>query len=642
MKQIIIKNSVSDAKKELFNSIQDNRQLLIIAPTGTGKTYFSIESLSHLFPDYQIQMFCPLTSIVEQTAEKHKIPAVFKYTTGNELANAKCSKVLVSTYDGAEQLQNPDRPFILVLDEYHSFINSCDYRSNAIEYVENLIQKAAKIIYLTATPPPFTKGIESVQIIQENPMKKDVVINTNGLSFKNLSDLIKIELEQNPDVKHLVRIQSKSKIKKFANELKKIGIPTAQIFNHSSDNELENIQKNEIISDKIKVVLCTSKVETGVNVKNSGKWQVHFVANGSEPDNFIQFINRLRKPDYLTAFYHGKLSIESKSDVEIQIAAERIFNKNSYLIAQAQQETSDSNGINNFHSFGCKASGKIKTLSEIRKTVFVMFGLEGFVNYIKRYDSGAQITINGFERGKDLIENQSAKNKEWLKTAQEQDLESLIEIAVKHFSRFEYKKDFLIPTGNKLSESAEKVNQLNISVEMLAAKVVQLKKLNISMKDIASMILDNYSPDKWHNLIIKCKLNTGLQGSTKEAEFDRKTLLKIQSMKFESNKAYTSNDLHRELIKHVGNRLKAITKQKAVQLLKAFFNLQAKRTNSGNVYTIEPEPQPEQQPEQQTEQQPAENTPQTLDNKQGTGGDAIIIITNSESEHYRCKPNISI
>ena len=503
MKKIELSSNetLTDYGEEIVQAIHKNKEIMIVSPTGTGKTYLTSKELINHFPGHQIAIFAPLTSIVKQI-EIDKIPTIYKSSNIVDLNNAVTSPVFFGTYDAAIHLEswNPEKPLILIVDEYHSLINSIEYRNEAVQAVQNLAKKAAKIIYLTATPPPIpekidrnftgviTTGTEKIQFTKITPTKKTIIINPNGVDTDSLTDLIKNSLQENPQIKHLVRIEYKAKIKSIQRELTKLGIKTAAIYNGSKDSEtLEYINKNSLIDDSFQVILCTSKLETGVNITNSGAWIVHFVAKEIEPDNFIQFYSRLRKPDNLTAFYHGKIKPESIENDEILRIADRTRHKNRSILNEALHtlppvehgQIGQLKNIKTFHPFGAVHCTEFHTLKEIRTAIFRKYGIENFQSYISDYDPNTNFEILPLFRGKEKRSNQSEINKKWLETAKIQDLEALIEVAKKKYLKTEYKKFVTIPAGRELSEQAKKIYESDLKIEFLSSKVIQLLKLNI-------------------------------------------------------------------------------------------------------------------------------------------------------------------
>ena len=153
--------TLTDYSKGIVQAIHQNKELLLISPTGTGKTHFTSKELIKHFAGYQIAIFVPLTSIAKQI-ENDGIPTIYNGSNYIELNNAISSPVFAGTYDSANELKiwNPEKPLILIVDEYHSMINSVDFRKKAVQAVQNLTKKATKIVYLTATPPPIPEKID--------------------------------------------------------------------------------------------------------------------------------------------------------------------------------------------------------------------------------------------------------------------------------------------------------------------------------------------------------------------------------------------------------------------------------------------------------------------------------------------------
>lgn len=592
MKKIELSSNetLTDYSKEIVQAIHENKELLLVSPTGTGKTHFTSKELIKHFAGYQIAIFVPLTSIAKQL-ENDKIPTIYDGSNYIELNNAVSSPVFAGTYNSAIELNlhswNPEKPLILIVDEYHSLINSIDYRSNPVQAVQNLSKKAAKIVYLTATPPPITTGAQRIQFTKTTPAKKTIVINPNGIDIDSLTDLI----QANPQVKHLVRVESKAKIKSIQRELTKSGIKTAAVYNGSKDSEvLDYINKNSAINKDLQVILCTSKLETGVNINNSGNWIVHFLAKETkpepEPDNFIQFYSRLRAPENLTVYYHGKIKPESIENEYISHISSDIRAKNNFILNQSFHTLPpvDNGQIKTFHHYGAANCSEFHTLKEIRAAIFSDYGIENFESYISDYDPNVIFEILPFFKGKEKRSNQTEINKKWLETAKIQDLEALIEVAKKRYRKKEYKNFVHIPARWELSEPAQKIYESDLKIEFLSSKVIQLLKLDVKLKDIAELILNNYGPNKWNSLMYRLKV--AKTAANKQAQFDKDTLRIIQSIQFETGREYTSNELFKIIIKAVGKRLKRVTKDNVMQFIRAFFKVDGKRTKHGMKYKI--------------------------------------------------------
>ena len=113
MMRYIIDEWVGEKQPEITNLINKGGNLLLVAPTGSGKTYTAIE-YSKQHPNKQIAFLVPTRSLVDNLQEQNKdLPCGY----GAEwLSYHKRERFIISTYDSIRLLENID---VLFIDEAH-------------------------------------------------------------------------------------------------------------------------------------------------------------------------------------------------------------------------------------------------------------------------------------------------------------------------------------------------------------------------------------------------------------------------------------------------------------------------------------------------------------------------------------------
>ena len=158
--------------------VQKGSKELLIAPTGSGKTFGVLNTLKK--DDIKALFVVPNASQVQQIIEEYEIPGAYGYEI-NALEIVKNNNVVAMTWDKLSQLKEFDlSEHILIIDEIHQTFNDM-YRAKAIKTVVQISNKAKGILDITATPNKicFEKYDKITEYKQKNQTKYNVKLYDN-------------------------------------------------------------------------------------------------------------------------------------------------------------------------------------------------------------------------------------------------------------------------------------------------------------------------------------------------------------------------------------------------------------------------------------------------------------------------------
>jgi hypothetical protein len=290
-----INKYVSDRQTELNDEINKGKNLLLDAPTGSGKTYAIIEySKSH--PNKQIAFLMPTRSLVDNLkAQDETVPCGY----GAEWLNDNKSKsFIISTWDSINHLTDID---ILFIDEAHLLAGSSSYR----DIVLILLKYERQKILISGTPEiiewlPIHKKI----VFKKYQTKRYVdVIQTTRDGEETIRNIIQNK-DRDRNVLTLIRHNSKETLMKIYDTYKTAyGDKIAMFY---SANYLPSVQSPELVDDLkkgivqpiIEILLCTSIYDAGLSLKVSKPVNCYAIANKREPMpnaiDMVQLLARVR------------------------------------------------------------------------------------------------------------------------------------------------------------------------------------------------------------------------------------------------------------------------------------------------------------------------------------------------------------
>ena len=330
MRSIIkVEKTLSELWNENGYAISDGISL-IIAPCGSGKTYFTFNTLIKGEKLENIIYLCDTRNLKNAVALDKDYSSLcrfyYKSDDNNVVSNSIVfgegvgeNRITVMTYAqfGLLSSNNPDA-FItvkmIICDEAHQVI---DYHRKfddeetqvykiAIETI-NKLSKQAKVILLSATP----KVIDSKRLHNVFDFSKDTGI-------KRLRENVIIPYSTNKDIKKIIKefkdITLKKKIKmlvytdrittvkSIVKTCREVGLKAVGLWSlNNKDNAmstyqlecLDSIVKESLIPEELDILVINASLQTGVNIKNKDiDW---VLVNSTNETTQVQARSRVRK-----------------------------------------------------------------------------------------------------------------------------------------------------------------------------------------------------------------------------------------------------------------------------------------------------------------------------------------------------------
>ena len=273
--------AISDINNDLRSRKPMDR--LLCGDVGFGKTEVAFRAMfKTVFNSHQVMYLCPTTILSHQqyvsALDRFKnypveIALVNRFTTQKEYKNiiSGLESGKIDIVIGTHRLLNDEIKFkklgLLIIDEEQRF--GVTHKEKIKEVKTNV-----NVLTLSATPIPRTmkmalSGVRDMSIIDTPPVDRypiqTYVIEENDLLVK---DAIYKELSRSGQV--FILYNSVEHILSKANHIKML-VPEARIcVAHGQMNkvELEDIM-NDFINFKYDILLCTTIIETGIDIANA-------------------------------------------------------------------------------------------------------------------------------------------------------------------------------------------------------------------------------------------------------------------------------------------------------------------------------------------------------------------------------------
>ncbi len=272
---------INEVKKDMESNKPMDR--LLCGDVGYGKTEVAIRAAFKAVMDQkQVAYLVPTTILANQQYEEFKnrmedfainVELLNRFRTKKEQEEVikKLKLGEVDVVIGTHRLLSKDVEFkdlgLLIIDEEHRF--GVKDKEKIKKLKENI-----DVLTMTATPIPRTLnmsivGIRDMSVIYEPPQNRRPV-QTYVLEYDKevIKEAITKEIERNGQVFYL--FNNVEQIIKKADEISKL-VPEAKVdFAHGkmSGNEIESIMK-EFIDHKIDVLVCTTILESGIDIPNA-------------------------------------------------------------------------------------------------------------------------------------------------------------------------------------------------------------------------------------------------------------------------------------------------------------------------------------------------------------------------------------
>jgi hypothetical protein len=326
---------------------------LIVAPCGSGKTYFTFNTLIQGEKLENIVYLCDTSNLkraVRLDKDYSHLCRFYSKNDDNNVVNNSIefgegfgeNKITVMTYAqfGYYAKRNPDsfkKIKLIVMDEAHQIV---DYRMKfdnedsdmyevAIEKIKSL-SRQAKVVMLSATPELITynKGfkVPTTYDFSNEPeikrLRENIVIpyRTNREIKKVIKDFKKVTTRTG--VKMLVytdRIATVNDIVKtcFNEGVRAVGLWSLNnkenVMSTHQLEVLESVVKDGMIPDNIDILIINASLQTGINIKNNDiDW---VLVNSTNKTTQIQARSRVRKD--IDRLYLKSEDSEISNDIEL-------------------------------------------------------------------------------------------------------------------------------------------------------------------------------------------------------------------------------------------------------------------------------------------------------------------------------------
>lgn len=384
--------------------ISSNSISLLIAPTGVGKTTFTMEDLSKQYKT--ILMIVPTQAKVQELQNAYsetRNGQKYKFFYADHAPDKSIEKfkgVIVATYDKFEQIRDviPKKNLeetLLVIDECHKLYSSGSFRDEALMPIIKAMhnQYFPNILLLTATfTPELFSQLEielnnTVHVEQNNPISRKIELRylSKGDQYTYIQFIIdRLMAVRNVTADNrkktiIVRLNSREKCEKSALFFEK-EYKCRCLVVHSKNKEAHLVNKmfkQQKISNDIDIVFTTSIMDEAVNLNNEEVELDSMILVGKQahPEEVVQFLGRLRQAS-IPCFILMHTSIGRGKEPIDKMHKKHLGNLESYLKRVSQVAELTSGLIDDIHiSFdeGVKKMNiyeKTKRLNETFKDLF--------------------------------------------------------------------------------------------------------------------------------------------------------------------------------------------------------------------------------------------------------------------------------
>nr|MCL7344719.1 DEAD/DEAH box helicase [Candidatus Aramenus sulfurataquae] len=272
---------ISEFQKQVLTEyVKGKENLLLEAPTGSGKTFLA--QVMMLANDKKSVYVAPLKALTIEVSEELSKYTTVKMITGDVYMDEPDQveeKVVVTTYEKMDSMIRRglswlDDVTLVIIDEIHNMRDP--NRSPAIEsVVEWALEKGKRLIMLSATignPTTLTKWTKAKLIsngqrpvpLREYIKYGNVLYDAQGKAYRIDGDLINEIIKKGKNV--LIFENTRKRAETLANQLKEVYKDIVAFFHGGLSGEEKQKVISDIINGKYKIVVSTTALGQGVNL----------------------------------------------------------------------------------------------------------------------------------------------------------------------------------------------------------------------------------------------------------------------------------------------------------------------------------------------------------------------------------------
>lgn len=304
----------------------DEKNILAVSPTGSGKTSSSIPAARQLMDeDDDLYVFIPMPykALAIQAAKELNIgePVYGRKSAKVALqANIKNTgyKMVTGTYDKVphfmDAIKNEENAKVIIIaDEAHKEVTDYSYRRRAITGLFDLREdpRVVKFIGLSGTPQQINKDYYDKMVTFNQTKPKQTFGQINVLEYSKSTEYTKtvselIAKEHKDGRKVLAFIERKAIIQEASEVLRGMGIKVASVMsergNETQSPTYRHLMYKQAFPEGVDVVISTSVIADGINIINESDQYSCIIAPHYTQSRIFdlstikQMTNRLRNP----------------------------------------------------------------------------------------------------------------------------------------------------------------------------------------------------------------------------------------------------------------------------------------------------------------------------------------------------------